>query len=127
MASDIAMQTLRLLTRRSAALAVYRHARALDLFAKRQPNVRAALEKLIEHSGEVEVNAAAVVCLALRALGHRDRSQNPLRSMPQTVVFTVRAGLAFGVPQSSVFGRSGTTMKSCGAIPMGVPAGSQGH
>ena len=39
---------------------IYRHARALDLFAKRQHNVRAALEKLIEQSGEVEVNAAVV-------------------------------------------------------------------
>src|SRR5215831_3424853 len=39
---------------------IYRHARALDLFAKRQHNVRAALDKLIEQSGEVEVNAAAV-------------------------------------------------------------------
>lgn len=40
---------------------VYRHAHALGLFAKRQRNVRAALEKLIERAGEVEVNAAAVV------------------------------------------------------------------
>ena len=40
---------------------VYRHAHALDLFPKRQRNVRAALEKLIERAGEVEVNAAAVV------------------------------------------------------------------
>src|SRR5215475_13237256 len=40
---------------------VYRHAHALDLFAKRQRNVRAALEKIIERASEVEVNAAAVV------------------------------------------------------------------
>jgi hypothetical protein len=40
---------------------VYRHARALNLFRKRQRNVRAALEKIIEHAGEVDVNAAAVV------------------------------------------------------------------
>ena len=40
---------------------VYRHAHALGLFAKRQRNIRAALEKLIEKAGEVEVNAAAVV------------------------------------------------------------------
>src|SRR5271154_5836259 len=40
---------------------VYRHAHALGLFAKRQRNVRAALESIIERAGEVEVNAAAVV------------------------------------------------------------------
>src|SRR5215469_5495594 len=40
---------------------VYRHAHALGLFAKRQRNVRAALEKIIEKAGEVDVNASAVV------------------------------------------------------------------
>ena len=40
---------------------VYRHAHALELFPKRQRNVRAALEKIIERAGEVEVNAAAIV------------------------------------------------------------------
>jgi len=40
---------------------VYRHAHALDLFHRRQRNVRAALERIIESAGEVEVNAAAVV------------------------------------------------------------------
>ncbi len=40
---------------------VYRHAHALRLFPKRQRNVRAALERIIERAGEVEVNAAAVV------------------------------------------------------------------
>jgi hypothetical protein len=40
---------------------VYRHAHAVGLFRKRQRNVRAALEKIIERAGEVEVNAAAVV------------------------------------------------------------------
>jgi hypothetical protein len=40
---------------------VYRHAHAFGLFPKRQRNVRAALEKIIERAGEVEVNAAAVV------------------------------------------------------------------
>ena len=40
---------------------VYRHAHALGLFAKRQRNLRAALEKIIEKAGEVKVNAAAVV------------------------------------------------------------------
>jgi hypothetical protein len=40
---------------------VYRHAHAFGLFAKRQRNTRAALEKIIEKAGDVEVNAAAVV------------------------------------------------------------------
>src|SRR5260370_28177947 len=40
---------------------VYRHAHALGLFPKRQGNVRAALEKMTEGAGEVEVNATAVV------------------------------------------------------------------
>src|SRR4029077_19093132 len=40
---------------------VYRHAHALGLFEKRKRNVRAALERIIEKSGEVEVTALAVV------------------------------------------------------------------
>lgn len=40
---------------------VYRHAHALGLFTKRRRNIRAALESIIEHAGEVEVTAAAVV------------------------------------------------------------------
>lgn len=40
---------------------VYRHARAFGLFAKRQRNVRAALEQIIEHASEVDVTASAVV------------------------------------------------------------------
>jgi len=40
---------------------VYRHAHAAGLFSKRQRNVRAALEKIIERAGEVEVTAPAVV------------------------------------------------------------------
>jgi hypothetical protein len=40
---------------------VYRHAHALGLFPKRQRNVRAALERIIEKAGDVEVSAAAVV------------------------------------------------------------------
>jgi hypothetical protein len=40
---------------------VYRHAHALNLGPKRQRNVRAALERIIERAGEVEVNASAVV------------------------------------------------------------------
>ena len=41
--------------------AIYRHAHALGLLDRRRRNVRAALEHIIEHAGEVEVNAAAVV------------------------------------------------------------------
>jgi hypothetical protein len=40
---------------------VYRHAHAFGLFPKRQRNVRAALERIIEKAGEVEVTASAVV------------------------------------------------------------------
>jgi hypothetical protein len=40
---------------------IYRHAHATALFPKRQRNVRAALEKMIEKSGDVEVNAASIV------------------------------------------------------------------
>lgn len=40
---------------------IYRHAHALGLFPKRQRNVRAALEKIIEKAGEVDVNAGSVV------------------------------------------------------------------
>jgi hypothetical protein len=35
---------------------IYRHAHALGLFAKRQRNVRAALERIIEKAGEVSVS-----------------------------------------------------------------------
>ena len=40
---------------------VYRHAHAVGLFAKRQRNIRAALERIIEKAGEVDVTASAVV------------------------------------------------------------------
>jgi len=40
---------------------VYRHAHALELFAERRKNVRAALERIIENAGEVPVTASAVV------------------------------------------------------------------
>ena len=40
---------------------VYRHAHALGLFVKRQRNIRAALEKIIERADEVDVTASAVV------------------------------------------------------------------
>lgn len=46
---------------------VYRHAHALELFPKRQQNVRAALERIIERVGDVEVTASAVVA-AVQAL-----------------------------------------------------------
>src|SRR5664279_1149618 len=40
---------------------VYRHAHALGLFPKRQRNIRAALERIIERASEVDVTASAVV------------------------------------------------------------------
>jgi hypothetical protein len=40
---------------------IYRHAHALGLMEKRRRNLRAALDRIIEKAGEVEVNAAAVV------------------------------------------------------------------
>jgi hypothetical protein len=40
---------------------VYRHAHALALFEKRGRNIRAALERIIEKAGEVDVTASAVV------------------------------------------------------------------
>jgi len=40
---------------------VYRHTHAVGLFPKRERNVRAALEKIIERAGEVDVTASAVV------------------------------------------------------------------
>jgi hypothetical protein len=60
---------------------VYRHAHALGLFAKRQRNIRAALERIIEKAGEVEVTASAVVSAIqayskINAAGHWiDRSE----------------------------------------------------
>lgn len=40
---------------------VYRRANALGLFEKRRRNIRAALERIIERAGDVEVTASAVV------------------------------------------------------------------
>ena len=40
---------------------VYRHAHVFGLIDKRRRNVRAALERIIERAGEVDVTAAAVV------------------------------------------------------------------
>jgi hypothetical protein len=40
---------------------LYRHAHALGLFSKRQRNIRAALERIIERSEDVEVTASAIV------------------------------------------------------------------
>jgi hypothetical protein len=40
---------------------VYRHAWALGLMEKRRRNVRAALERMIEKSGDVDMNASAAV------------------------------------------------------------------
>jgi hypothetical protein len=41
--------------------AVYRHANVFKLMDKRRRNVRAALERIIEKAGDVDVTAAAVV------------------------------------------------------------------
>jgi hypothetical protein len=40
---------------------VYRHANALGLFEKRRKNIRAALERIVERVGDMEVTASAVV------------------------------------------------------------------
>jgi hypothetical protein len=40
---------------------IYRHAHATGLSEKRRRNVRAALERIIEQAGTVDVNAASVV------------------------------------------------------------------
>lgn len=40
---------------------IYRHAHAFGLMEKRRRNVRAALERMIEKSGDVDVTAAALV------------------------------------------------------------------
>ena len=56
--SPIAIATEYVLPDRST---VYRHAQAFDLFSKRRRNIRAALERIIEKAGEVDVTAAAVV------------------------------------------------------------------
>jgi hypothetical protein len=41
--------------------AIYRHASATKLMDKRRRNLRGALEKIIEHAGEVEISGAVVV------------------------------------------------------------------
>jgi hypothetical protein len=61
---------------------VYRHATALGLFEKRRRNIRAALERIIERAGDVEVTASAVVaaiqaCAKINAQGQWiDRSEH---------------------------------------------------
>jgi hypothetical protein len=40
---------------------IHRHATAMGLYEKRRRNVRAALEKIIERAGDVDVTASAVV------------------------------------------------------------------
>jgi hypothetical protein len=44
--------------------AIYRHAHVFGLMGQRRRNIRAALERIIEKAGEVDVNAAAVVSAA---------------------------------------------------------------
>ena len=61
---------------------VYRHAHVFGLTDKRRRNVRAALERIIERAGEVDVTAAAVVAAIqaytkINAMGHWvDRSEH---------------------------------------------------
>src|SRR5271165_4525875 len=61
---------------------VYRHAHVFGLMDKRRRNVRAALERIIERAGEVDVTAAAVVAAIqaytkINAMGHWvDRSEH---------------------------------------------------
>jgi hypothetical protein len=52
---------------------VYRHAHAFGLFEKRRWNVCAALERIIEHAGEVDVTAQAVAT-AVQAYGENQRA-----------------------------------------------------
>ena len=68
---------------------VYRHAHAFGLFAKRQRNIRAALEKIIERAGDVEVTSSAVVAAvqayakinAQRPMGRPQRAHRPQRAL----------------------------------------------
>ena len=46
-------------------VSVYRHAHALGLFDKRRRNLRAALERIIEKAGEVEVTVPQACLLRL--------------------------------------------------------------
>jgi len=61
---------------------VYRHAHVFGLMDKRRRNVRAALERIIERAGEVDVTATAVVSAVqayskINAMGHWvDRSEH---------------------------------------------------
>jgi hypothetical protein len=61
---------------------LYRHSHVFGLMDKRRRNVRAALERLIEKAGEVDVTAAAVVAAVqayskINAVGHWvDRSEH---------------------------------------------------
>ena len=61
---------------------VYRHADALGLVERRRRNIRAALERIIERAGDVEVTASAVVaaiqaCAKINAQGQWiDRSEH---------------------------------------------------
>jgi hypothetical protein len=61
---------------------VYRHAQAFDLMTKRRRNICAALERIIEKAGDVDVTSAAVVAAIqayakINALGQWvDRSEH---------------------------------------------------
>ncbi len=63
---------------------VYRHAHALWLFPKRQRNIRAVLERILEKAGEVDVTASAVVSAVqayakINAAGNGSTAQKPFQ------------------------------------------------
>jgi hypothetical protein len=62
---------------------IYRHAHAIGLFSKRQRNIRAALERIIEKAGEVEVTAASVVA-AVQAYSPRQVRKQATMNPRQT-------------------------------------------
>lgn len=78
---------------------VYRHANALGLFEKRRRNIRAALERIIERAGYVEVTASAVVfaiqaCAKINAQGQwidRAEQVNPKRAFRAHVARQTRS------------------------------------
>ncbi len=84
---------------------MYRHAHALELFPKRQRNILAALEKIIEQAGEVDVTAAAVVAAV--------QAYSKINAAGQWVDRTVNMNELFArmTPQEL------DTYARCGALP----------
>jgi len=69
--------------------AVYRHSWATGLAAKRQTNIRSALEKIIEQAGDVEANANAVVAAIGAWPSKRPSAAIPSRPQLQDVVLVL--------------------------------------